>query len=457
MGYALIEKGNFAAAEIAFRGALDLDPCAMDCWFGLGVALRMTHRPQDAIQALEQARANDPQDPEILRQLGLAHREAGHLREALDHLVQSTERSGRNATVLAEVADLQIQLGEYIEAASTCTELYSATRCEDFKRLYDRALQLALQESEGKTGGTLEPSSPSPGENAGKSPHPSFLANATDVPSLFGQTAFPNFPEKPSWTENLAGKLGFWGPIRCPVCGRVALMHGIGENVRETCFCGSCGSTNRKRQIGYVVSATVNAAVEKKIRSIRDLCGLEDLAIFNTEAEGAIHEILKGMPGYVCSEYFGPQYKSGEFVNGIMNQDLTNLSFDDESIDLILSSDVFEHIPHPYRGHAEIYRVLKRGGRHVFTVPFSTVAHLDQEIARLDAAGNPVFFDKEMYHGDPVREAGVPVFRVFGLEMIVNMAWLGFRTHYYILNKMSHGIFGQNQGYASVVFDAVKI
>ncbi|MCK4545998.1 MAG: tetratricopeptide repeat protein [Candidatus Eisenbacteria sp.] len=467
LGYALIEKEDFAGAELAFRGALDLDPCAMDCWFGLGVALRMIHRPQDAIQALEQAMANDPQDPEILRHLGLAHREAGHPREALDYLVQSMEGNGPSATALTEVADLQMQLGEYIQAASTCTELYSATRCEDFKRLYHRALQLALQESTGRiaadpieireTDRTVEPSSQTPGEDAGKGSRPSFLANATDVPNLFGQTAFPNFPEKPSWTENLARKLGFWGPIRCPVCGRITLMQGIGENVRETCFCRSCGSNNRKRQIGYVVSATVDAAVEKKIRSIRDLCNLEDFAIYNTEAKGAIHEFLKGMPGYVCSEYFGPQHKSGELVNGIMNQDLTDLSFDDESIDLILSSDVFEHIPHPYKGHAEIYRVLKRGGRHVFTVPFSTVAHLDQEIARLDAAGNPVFFDKAMYHGDPVRDGGIPVFRIFGLEMIVNMAWLGFRTHYYILDRMSHGIFGQNLGCASVVFDAVKI
>jgi Tfp pilus assembly protein PilF/SAM-dependent methyltransferase len=466
LGYALIDQGDFAGAEIAFRGALDLDPCAMDCWFGLGVALRMTHRPQEAIQALEQALANDAQDPEILRQLGLAHREAGQLREALDCLVRSMERNGRSATALTEIVDLQMQLGEYIQAAATCTELYSATRCEDFKTLYHRALQLALEESTGKiatspieiSGGEQTPnqSSPTPVEVAREASPPSFLANAADVPTLFPQAAFPNFPEKPSWKENLARKLGFWGPIRCPICGRVTWLREIGENVRETAICRSCGSNNRKRQIGYVVTATVDAAVQKNIRSIRDLCSLENFTIYNTEAEGATHEFLKGMPGYVCSEYFGPQYRSGEIVNGVMNQDLTELSFDDESIDLVLSSDVFEHIPHPYKGHAEIYRVLKRGGRHIFTVPFSTVAHLDQEIARLDEAGNPVFFDQAMYHGDPVREGGIPVFRIFGLEMIVNMAWLGFRTHYYILNKMSHGIFGQNLGCASVVFDAVK-
>ena len=58
------------------------------------------------------------------------------------------------------------------------------------------------------------------------------------------------------------------------------------------------------------------------------------------------------------------------------------LSYDDASIDLILSSDVFEHVPDPYRAHAEVHRVLRPGGHHVFTVPFHQHAHLDDVRAR---------------------------------------------------------------------------
>lgn len=33
-------------------------------------------------------------------------------------------------------------------------------------------------------------------------------------------------------------------------------------------------------------------------------------------------------------------------------------------------SEVFEHIPFPYIAHRGVYRILRLGGEHVFTVPF---------------------------------------------------------------------------------------
>ena len=40
---------------------------------------------------------------------------------------------------------------------------------------------------------------------------------------------------------------------------------------------------------------------------------------------------------------------------------------------LLLLLQVFVHIPMPYQAHHELFRVLKPGGSHVFTVPFSPV------------------------------------------------------------------------------------
>jgi hypothetical protein len=34
---------------------------------------------------------------------------------------------------------------------------------------------------------------------------------------------------------------------------------------------------------------------------------------------------------------------------------------------------VFEHIPRPYQAHAELLRILRPGGTHVFTAPFAPV------------------------------------------------------------------------------------
>ena len=40
---------------------------------------------------------------------------------------------------------------------------------------------------------------------------------------------------------------------------------------------------------------------------------------------------------------------------------------------LLLRLQVFVHIPMPYQAHHELFRILKPGGSHVFTVPFSPV------------------------------------------------------------------------------------
>lgn len=46
-----------------------------------------------------------------------------------------------------------------------------------------------------------------------------------------------------------------------------------------------------------------------------------------------------------------------------------SLPFPDESFDVVLSTQVLEHLPEPERALAEAVRVLKRGGRLILTVP----------------------------------------------------------------------------------------
>lgn len=247
-------------------------------------------------------------------------------------------------------------------------------------------------------------------------------------------------------------RLKFGGVAWCPVCGTVTLITAVGENLRETCKCLRCKSTNRQRQIASVACKAVSAMTGKRVASLVDVAGLADLAVYNTEAGRQIHERLSTMKNYCCSEYFGDNYRSGDMVNGRMHQDLMSLSFDDRSIDLVISSDVFEHIPDPYRAHREVHRVLKTGGRHVFTVPFLQNEFLDVARTMIDLKGNVVFLKEPVYHGDPIRPDGALVHKIFSLEMLVNLRKVGFRTNLYRLYKPSLGIVGSN----ALVFEAVK-
>jgi len=174
--------------------------------------------------------------------------------------------------------------------------------------------------------------------------------------------------------------------------------------------------------------------------------------IYNTEARGALHNALAKANNYLCSEYLGTGYKSGQLVGSTMHQDLRRLSFADNSIDLIVSSDVFEHVPDPYRAHREILRVLKPNGRHVFTVPFYQTEFLDEHRAIEGADGRPVFMKEPQYHADPLRGEGILVYTIFSLQMLVELAQLGFKTRIYKLYCPSHGIYGQN----GIVFEAIK-
>jgi SAM-dependent methyltransferase len=156
--------------------------------------------------------------------------------------------------------------------------------------------------------------------------------------------------------------------------------------------------------------------------------------------------------GYRASEYFGEGHKSGEIVRGKMHQDLMALSFESGTCDLVLSSDVFEHIPYPYRAHAEVYRVLKPRGRHIFTVPFYTTRYLDEHRTSIDADGTITHLKPPMHHGDPVRAEGALVHNIFALEMLVRLAEVGFHTNVYQIHSYWHGILGSG----AVVFEAIK-
>jgi SAM-dependent methyltransferase len=244
------------------------------------------------------------------------------------------------------------------------------------------------------------------------------------------------------------------GPKRfpgfCLVCGKPTYFSVHDPNFRESCICKRCSAFNRQRQIAFVIGQGRGA--RERYSSLARLARGSKQAIYNTESSRAVHDTLKSMSTYRASEYLGPDRPSGAVINAVMHQDLEQLSFEDASFDLVISGDVFEHVPHPYRGHAELFRVLKPGGRHVFTVPFHQ--HQFQDDVRAETGGDarPALLKDPIYHMDPVRPEGALVYTIFALEMLVKLSQLGFRTNVYHLYKPWYGILGTN----AIVFEAIK-
>lgn len=232
----------------------------------------------------------------------------------------------------------------------------------------------------------------------------------------------------------------------CTVCGVRAVFEGFTENERESGFCTSCGCSNRQRQMAY--------AIRKRFRiSKRGPLRFGDgFRIYNTEANGSVHWALSVNPGYICSEYFGDQYSGGELVGGVRHESLLRLSLADLSFDLVLSSDVLEHLPEPYSAHEEILRVLKPGGAHIFTVPFNP-GILEDDIRCRIVDGKIEYLAEKLYHCDPVRpEDGILVWTIFGQGMLAKLREIGFQAHMLKLNEPRHGIIGNG----AIVFEAIK-
>jgi SAM-dependent methyltransferase len=264
------------------------------------------------------------------------------------------------------------------------------------------------------------------------------------------------YPPPPTGDVEVERRLATGGvleDVRCPVCGYRGPIGGFTDNLRESGYCPTCGAWTRIRQMAAALVEVGPALTGRPVTTVAELAGVPGLRIYNTEAHGSLDAVLGGAPGYVASEYFGPDLTSGDWgPDGVLHEDLQELSFEPDSFDLVLSTDVLEHVADPYRAHAEIHRVLRPDGHHVFTVPFVEHALLDDVRAVTTPEGVVQHLAEPIYHIDPVRiDEGALVFTLFGLEMLTKLAHMGMDTTVYRPADLGRGLVG-----GGAVFDAVK-
>lgn len=121
---------------------------------------------------------------------------------------------------------------------------------------------------------------------------------------------------------------------------------------------------------------------------------------------GASRRLKNEAPGYVPTHYY-PSVPAGEIVNGVRREDLENLSFEDESFDLHLTQDVFEHLFNPAAAFREIARTLRPGGAHIFTTPLVRKSEPTRFCASLAPNGTIVhLMEPPEYHGNPISSEG---------------------------------------------------
>lgn len=149
----------------------------------------------------------------------------------------------------------------------------------------------------------------------------------------------------------------------CPGCGGRFFI-----SLKRSDFLTRCLSCRAN-----AVNLSLIPVIEKGFGASARLAHAYELSTF-----GATHDYLRSNFGDVTTSEYMPGEVKGAVTNGVLNQDIQELTFADESFDLITSNQVMEHVPDDIQGYRECLRTLKPGGRLVFTVPLYDTPHTIQ-------------------------------------------------------------------------------
>jgi hypothetical protein len=246
--------------------------------------------------------------------------------------------------------------------------------------------------------------------------------------------------------------------ITCNVCAaettpfydfpdvRLRHEHGIGL-LRETLNCRACGASMRDRQLAHGLLRVIEGLSGSPSDAWRDLRALRrasrpEFKILDTDSFSAISGILRGAPGYRHSQY-RPDLPNGAVLpDGSLNVDLMSIPVETGSLDIILTSDVMEHIEDDRRAHREIHRCLRVGGVYIFTVPYDPCLMATRRLTQATTDGAPSFILRRQAHGDPLSSTGILAHRIYGTEFQHELRAIGFSVKFLHLDIPAHGIYG---------------
>lgn len=242
-----------------------------------------------------------------------------------------------------------------------------------------------------------------------------------------------------SYTKNFYKKRGL-----CEACGtdtvfiyhdvvndRLAREWSINKKLqksfsaRESMHCSKCHCSARSRAHAKALLLTLgleDGSLEEAISANH----LKGKKIAEINACGDLHNILVKIEGLTYSEY-GPR------AIDVPEQDLQNLTYNDDSFDIVLTSDTLEHVPDYGAALSEIYRVLLPGGYHIFTVPIIFSRKTRRRIKIEGDSITPTM--EESYHG--AGESDNLVCTEFGINFLDDLKKVGFETEVYFASYVN--------------------
>ena len=245
-------------------------------------------------------------------------------------------------------------------------------------------------------------------------------------------------------------------PGRCNVCGwKTRFLYTDPALYRESLNCVHCLTTSRYRSMArglletFRLLADVNAASLARLpraRRGRALAIYDTQVPFDAGASAYPIPTLLERCGWIdlSVSTWKPGRPRGEALGPrTTNQDLERLTFPDACFDVVLTSDVMEHVRLEQRAHEEVRRVLKPNGVYLFTVPHFRDRVTIERVKIVDPADPSRDVDvlPREYHGDANSEDGRALaYRSFGIDLDGKLSRLGFDVAYTKRDVPENGI-----------------
>jgi SAM-dependent methyltransferase len=180
----------------------------------------------------------------------------------------------------------------------------------------------------------------------------------------------------------------------CQICEAEAVFRSKNNWLRDFFLCENCHSIPRERAMIFALNLYYPNWRTLKIHESSPV------------DRGASSKIRRECQNYLASS-FDDGIPLGVFNPGqnSRNEDLEKQTFPNDSFDLVLTQDVFEHLFRPDAAIREIARTLRPGGAHICTVPIVRKEQPSRRRASLEH-GCVVHYEPPEYHGNPISSDG---------------------------------------------------
>ncbi|MFZ2651310.1 MAG: methyltransferase domain-containing protein [Burkholderiaceae bacterium] len=215
---------------------------------------------------------------------------------------------------------------------------------------------------------------------------------------------------------------GYFGT--CSLCGTFQEFERALRSIRETYRCRECKALLREREQAQALLSCFTGLGAASMAELVRKPEFRRLRIYEPGTIGPFRKLFQGLAFYQQSSYY-PQSERAQATKKLPHQSLEALDFADASFDLVITSDIMEHVRKPELALREIHRVLKPDGYHVFTVPLQDPLSA-RSVSRVDTSGET---DRailpENFHGDG-RGGKALVYTDFGADIVDMLVRCGF-------------------------------